>query len=97
MAATLRSALSAMAGVQVRDIGRHKCGIVTFTVDDREPEDLRSQLNARGVNVSVTDRASSRIDMEARGLQSMVRASVHYYNTEDEVERFASEVAALSR
>ncbi|HJO04436.1 MAG TPA: aminotransferase class V-fold PLP-dependent enzyme [Acidobacteriota bacterium] len=97
LAATLRSALSAMAGVQVRDIGRHKCGIVTFTVDDREPEDLRSQLNARGVNVSVTDRASSRIDMEARGLQSMVRASVHYYNTEDEVERFASEVAALSR
>ncbi len=97
LAETLRGALAETPGVDVRDIGRHKCGIVTFTVAGREPSDLESELRARGVNVSVTGRSSSRIDMEARNLQSMVRASVHYYNTEDEVERFVSEVAELSR
>lgn len=96
LATTLRSALSEAPGVQVRDIGRQKCGIVTFTVDGREPSDLKEELSARGVNVSVTERSSSRIDMEARNLQSMVRASVHYYNTEDEVARFVSELAAVS-
>ena len=97
LATTLRCALSETPGVEVRDIGREKCGIVTFTVDGREPSDLKNALSARGVNVSVTERSSSRIDMEARNLQSMVRASVHYYNSEDEVERFVTEVAELSR
>ena len=37
----------------------------------------------------VTRRGATLLDMDARGLESMVRASVHYYNSEEEVERFA--------
>ncbi len=36
------------------------------------------------------------IDMKPRNLPVEVRASVHYYNTEDEIERFVAEVAELS-
>ena len=38
---------------------------------------------------------STRFDMEARGLREVVRASVHYYNSDEEIARFCAAVAAL--
>ena len=87
--------LVSVPGVKVRDLGRKKCGIVSFTAEGREPASLRDGLRKEKINVSVTSRSSTRIDMEARGLDSMVRASVHYYNTEAEIERLASAVRKL--
>ena len=81
----------------MRDLGRDKCGIVTFTVEGMDPALLRDRLRERHVNVSVTSRSSTRLDMEARGLHSMVRSSVHYYNTEEEIERLVSGVGELAR
>jgi len=96
LAGRLRTALAAVPGVAVRDLGRDRCGIVSFTVEARKPVELRDALRARRINVSVTSRSSTRLDMEARGLDSMVRASVHYYNTDEEVQRFVGAVNELS-
>jgi cysteine desulfurase/selenocysteine lyase len=97
LARHLRGRLGDLPGVVVRDLGREKCGIVTFTVEGVDPARLRDRLRERHVNVSVTSRSSTRLDMEARGLQSMVRSSVHYYNTEEEIERLVSGVGELAR
>ena len=43
----------------------------------------------------VTPVGSTRIDMERRGLTDMVRASVHYYNTEEELGRFVRAIRDL--
>jgi len=40
--------------------------------------------------------SSTLLDMQEREITSIVRASVHYYNTEEEVKRFAEAVARLS-
>ncbi len=88
LAGTLRSRLSDIRGVTVRDIGREKCGIVTFTVDGTDSSDIAAALHGEAINVSVSKPGSTLLDMTARGLPPLVRSSVHYFNTEDEVDRF---------
>jgi selenocysteine lyase/cysteine desulfurase len=95
LAARLREALSALPGIAVRDLGRERCGIVTFEAQGRAPDAIRDALRERAINVTVTPLSATRLDMEARGLEAMVRASVHYYNTEDEIERFCRELRTL--
>jgi selenocysteine lyase/cysteine desulfurase len=55
---------------------------------------LASRLRSRDANVSVTVRAAAPKDPHLRLLDGAVRASVHYYNTSDEIARFAELVAA---
>jgi selenocysteine lyase/cysteine desulfurase len=92
LAAGLRDRLEAVDGVRVHDQGRRRCGIVTFTVDGVAADDVRRRLSRHGVNTSVTRAGSAQLDLPRRGLPELVRASVHYYNTQDELDRL---VAAL--
>lgn len=96
LAYQLRTQLSPLPGVIVRDRGITQCGIVTFTLEDHDPEEIRRQLSVYNINVSVTTRSSTLLDMDARKLTSMVRASVHYYNSEDEITRFCAKVAEIA-
>jgi selenocysteine lyase/cysteine desulfurase len=95
LAYQLRTQLSPLPGVIVRDRGITQCGIVTFTLEGKEPEAIQQELADRQINVSVSVVESTRLDMEARGLTSMVRASVHYYNSEEEIERFCEQIEEM--
>ena len=95
LAALLRERLAQIPGVEVCDLGRTRCGIVTFRCRAVCPADVKAALARRRINVSVSDAEWTRIDMDARGIPALVRASVHYYNSEEEVETFAAAVTAL--
>jgi cysteine desulfurase / selenocysteine lyase len=86
LAALLREQLAQVKGVTVRDLGRVRCGIVTFTCNGHSPGEVMQRLKANGIAVRTIELSSARIDMEQRGLDELVRASVHYYNTEAEIE-----------
>lgn len=92
----LRSRLSPIPGVIVHDRGVTQCGIITFTIEGKDPNEIKQRLAAQRINVSISQRSSTRLDMEARSLTEMVRASVHYYNTEEEIERFCAQIEAMA-
>jgi cysteine desulfurase / selenocysteine lyase len=97
LASDLRDMLDAIPGVTVRDKGLERCGIVTFTAEALPADELKSALARRRINVTVSEASGTLLDMSERGLAAMVRASVHYYNSEAELERFAAAVAELVR
>jgi selenocysteine lyase/cysteine desulfurase len=94
LAESLRGQLGDLDGVTVHDQGVRRCGIVTFTVDGVPAAEIQPLLAARNINTSVTGAGSARFDLPRRGLDEMVRASVHYYNTEDEIARLISALPA---
>jgi selenocysteine lyase/cysteine desulfurase len=98
LAETLRRSLAEIPGVAVRDLGRERCGIVTFTTEGLSAKALRGTLAAAKINATTSSLFSTRYDMTARGLDLLLRASVHYYNTEGEISRFCEVVRlALKR
>lgn len=56
--------------------------------DGKTPEAVKEALAQKCMNVSVSPANSTLLDFSDRGLHSVVRASVHYYNTEQELGKF---------
>jgi selenocysteine lyase/cysteine desulfurase len=96
LAALLRERLADVKGVTVQDLGRIRCGIVTFTYERHPAGEVMQWLQAKGIAVRIIERSSTRIDMERRNLDELVRASVHYYNTEAELERLCEALRAMN-
>jgi cysteine desulfurase/selenocysteine lyase len=94
-AEALRGRLAAVPGVRVHDLGRHRSGIVTFTVDGVAAGDVQARLRSQGINVSVSGPSSTRLDAERRRLPPLVRASVHYVTTDGELDRLAAAVGDM--
>ena len=95
LAQDLRDALSKIPGVAVHDLGQKKCGIVTFTKDGTTPKHMADSLRADAINVSVSHMTSARLDLGPRNIDDLTRASVHYFNTDDEIARFVDAVKQL--
>jgi len=97
LAADLRDSLTALDGVSVHDKGATRGGIVTFTVDGVDSVDVQAQLLSQRINTAVAPAGHARLDLPHRGLPSLVRASLHYYNTVEETTRFVDAVHRLRR
>jgi cysteine desulfurase len=92
----LRTALGEIPQVRIRDLGRQRCGIVSFTVDGVEPAVVRDALADHAVTVTVSSRASTLLDMQARGLTSVVRASPHYFVRPEQIDSAAAAIATIA-
>ena len=95
LADDLRARLAGLDGVTLHDIGAERCGIVTFKVADVATLDIAAALGDQGINVATSSAASTLLDMQSRGLDVLVRASVHYYNSKDEIDRLCEAIAVL--
>ena len=62
-------------------------GIISFTVDGVHPHDIASILDAANVNVRAGHHCAQPL-LKHLGVMSTARASLAFYNTEDDIERF---------
>jgi selenocysteine lyase/cysteine desulfurase len=93
LGAALRAGLAELPGVTVHDRGLRKSGIVTFTHARLGAAEIAGLLAERRINVRVAGQ-TYRYDSGPRPVER-VRASVHYYNTEAELDHTLGTLAAL--
>jgi len=95
LATLLRTRLSHINGVTVHDIGDCQSGIVTFSVKGMDSQLVKNELATRHIHVSVGLAKSTLFFMNKHQLTDVVRASIHYYNTEDEIKTLCAVLASI--
>ncbi len=99
LAKTLRCKLMKVDGVKIWDLGNPEvsstqCGIVTFNKERTSPAFLKKHLESRNIFMSLTEsKANTPIDARKRRIPALCRASVHYYNTEEEINGICSAIS----
>ena len=88
LASYLRSKLNEISGVNVHAISQNQCGIITFSVDEHASDELVKKFRENNINTSLSEPSSTLLDATKNNLPNLVRASVHYYNDEEEVDQF---------
>jgi cysteine desulfurase/selenocysteine lyase len=92
----LRDRLSQIARVRVTDLGTVRGGIVTFDKEGVAPNVIVNELHDRSINTLTSSFNSTRFDMKARNLTQLVRASVHCFTTDDEIEQLCQSVEEIT-
>lgn len=96
LAGSLRERLKQMPGVELLDKGAEQCGIVSFKCEGLDPVRVQPLLRGKGINVGISNVTSTRLDMQERNITDCFRPSVHYYNTDDEVQQLLTELEVLN-
>jgi cysteine desulfurase/selenocysteine lyase len=96
LASLMRQQLESIDGITVHDIGDQKCGIVSFLVNGIDSASVKSKLAEKQINISVGKAISTLIYMDKHHLNTIARASVHYYNTEEEIKTMCDALAAMT-
>lgn len=93
----LRGELRRLPLVQVYDLGPDPASIVSFAIDGQEADAVKATLAQARINVSISKASSTLLDATARALPTLVRASPHYYNTEDDLLALVDQCRRLTK
>ena len=95
---TIKAVEGIKATKGIRLIGSDKAedhkGIITFMVDDVHPHDVADILGRSGVCVRAGHHCAQPL-MDHLGVKSTCRASFAFYNTEEEVDKFITELSKV--
>jgi cysteine desulfurase/selenocysteine lyase len=75
---------------------KEHCGIVSFTIDGVHPHDVSSILDADGIAVRAGHHCAQPL-MQQLGVMSTTRASMYFYNTEEDIEKLLASVQTIRR
>ncbi|MEM1327918.1 MAG: aminotransferase class V-fold PLP-dependent enzyme [Bacteroidota bacterium] len=81
-----REKLAALPGFRLMDKGKNLGAIISLHSDRMTSHELKAYLINKNIHTSVTERSSALIDLDEKGVDSVLRISPHYYNTEAEID-----------
>lgn len=96
LATLLMNGMSSIPHVNVigsKDSSKHS-GIITFTIDGVHPHDIASVLDTENIAIRAGHHCAQPL-MQKLNLGSTARASVYFYNTEEEVSYFLDKLSSL--
>ena len=82
--------------MRLLDRGARLGAILTAEIAGRSAEAVVGALRERGISTNASLREYAVIDMDAKGAQSAVRISPHYYNTTGEIDAVADALAEIT-
>ncbi|WP_172695805.1 aminotransferase class V-fold PLP-dependent enzyme, partial [Escherichia coli] len=97
VAQALRAELAAIAGIEVLDQGRERSGLVSFNLAGHEATAVQRALATQGIIIGSNGVPYTPLDMNARGLAQIARASVSYLTRDDEIDRLLDALRVLAR
>lgn len=92
----MRDQLKTIDGVFQHTHSPKQCGILSFALKDVDSDHVKAILKTKGIHVSVTTPSSTLIDATRNKLPNLVRASVHYYNDREELDRLIAELRLIN-
>jgi selenocysteine lyase/cysteine desulfurase len=92
--AQMAEALATIPGVTLHEAGdpAEQSSILAFTTASRTPAELQALLAKNRINLAAIAAIYTPLDMQARGLEAINRASVSYFTTEAEIEKLADAI-----
>lgn len=88
--------MAEVPGMRLIGTAPGKCALVSFLLGDSHPFDVGTLLDQLGVAVRTGHHCAEPL-MEWFGIPGTVRASFAFYNTEDEVDRFAEALHRVAK
>ncbi|MFD9191497.1 FAD-dependent oxidoreductase [Streptomyces phaeochromogenes] len=97
LAERLRAGLSGIPGIRRTDPTAAASGIVTFLREDEDPRQTVRDLRATGFRLTTVPASHGQWDLGRRGLERVARASLHVYNSADDVDALVAALTARER
>jgi len=94
LAQRTREKLHGIPGIRTLDAGRAQCAIVTASIENRDARDLVKELSRLGINTAASLKWYGLLDFTEKDVESAIRISPHYYNTEQEIDVVTDVIAA---
>jgi len=91
----LRAGLAAIKGVTPTCQANSRAAIITFNKDGWGASEIKAHMESQGIATQVASVIHTRLDLEARGIETTARVSPHYYNTTEEIDQFLNVLEAL--
>lgn len=91
----LKFILRKLPEVRLSETKSSQSGIVSFDIVGKDLAQIQKHLETKQINTSLVLPSVSRIDLKQRGFARLLRASVHYYNTEAEIEQFGESLEQI--